>query len=60
MFLRLQTQWRVGMNGPVGLVYDTLGFWLELEAVPRADWPAVVSDVQRLEHEALRLMRAQR
>jgi hypothetical protein len=58
VILRLETQWRVSMGGPTGLVYDSLPFWLEIEAVPRAAWPQVTQDVQVLEGEMLRLIRS--
>jgi hypothetical protein len=57
--LRLATQWRMGFGGQVGLVYD-FPFWLDLERVPRADWPQVVDDVQAIEAEMLRLIREKR
>lgn len=68
LFLRLETQWRyaqrpVGMGAsvgvPAGLDYGRLEFWLELEAVPRAQWPQAVDAMQALEQATLRLMRAQ-
>lgn len=57
VFLRMQTQWRVGMAGPVGLVYDSVQMWLEIEGVQREDWPKVLDCVQGLEAASLRLMR---
>lgn len=45
------------MAGAIGLRYETLAFWLDLEQVPRSDWPAVVDGVQAMEAETLRLMR---
>jgi hypothetical protein len=60
VFLRLQTQWQVGMAGPIGLRYEPLAFALEIEGVSRADWPATVDAVQSLEFETLRLYRESR
>jgi hypothetical protein len=60
VFLRLQTQWRVGMSGPIGLVYESLPFWLETENVARERWPEVADAVQVMEREALRIFRAKR
>lgn len=55
MFYRLRTQWQAGMGGAIGLRYETLGFALELEGVPRADWPETTDGVQLMEAETLRL-----
>jgi hypothetical protein len=58
VYTRLTTQWRVGgMGGYLGLDYATLPFFLDLEAVPKADWPEVVTCIQMMEGEALRLLR---
>lgn len=55
-----KTQWRTaGMGGLIGLDYASLPFFLELERVPRADWPEVTDDLQTMEAEALVLMRKQ-
>jgi len=60
VYTRLHTQWRVGgMGSLIGLDYATLPFFLELDAVPRPDWPEVVTGVQLMEAEALRLLRKQ-
>ena len=59
VYTRLHTQWRVGgMGSLIGLDYTTLPFFLELDAVPRPDWPEVITGVQVMENEALRHMRA--
>lgn len=58
--LRLETQWRVGLQGPTGMVYDSLPLWLELEDVDRKDWADVTTQVQEVEAEMLRLMRERR
>ena len=51
----MRTQWAAGMGGAIGLRYEVLGFTLELEQVPRADWPEVTDGVQIMEAETLRL-----
>lgn len=56
VFMRLRTQWQVGMSGPVGLRYETLGFILELEGIPREDWPLLVTEVQIMERITLQKM----
>lgn len=48
------------MSGPVGLRYEALPLALEVEGVARADWPEVLSGVQVLEAETLRLLREKR
>jgi len=59
-FCRLRTQWQVGFNGEVGLRYETLGFVLEMEQVPRADWPLVVNEIQLMEHAMLQAIHTAR
>lgn len=51
MFLRVQTQWRVGMNGPVGLDYGAVEWVLRLYGAqePRA----VLEDLQIMEAAVL-------
>ena len=51
------TQWRMGMNGPVGLDYSALPTILRFTQVPRADWPAVFDDLRVMEDAALSQMR---
>lgn len=57
LFLRLASQWRrAGMEGAiVGLDYGPLGFWLEIDEVPRAEWPEAVDTLQVLERQVLQL-----
>lgn len=59
VFRAMATQWSVGMNGPIGLRMEALAFVLEVQEVPRADWPEVAEAVQVLERETLRLWRKQ-
>jgi len=57
--LRLQTQWHISAMGHrIGMRYDSLPLMLRIEAVPRADWPQVVTDLQAIEAELLRMARA--
>jgi hypothetical protein len=49
MFLRLQTQWRVGMNGLIGLDYGAAAWVLSLYSAP---------DQHRELLEALQVMEA--
>jgi hypothetical protein len=51
MFLRLQTQWRVGMNGLIGLDYQAAGWLFRLYAAkePRS----LLEDLQVIEAAVL-------
>ena len=51
MFLRLQTQWRVGMSGPVGLDYCAAEWLFRLYAV--ADPASLLEDLQVMEAAVL-------
>jgi len=51
LFLRVQTQWRVGMNGPIGLDYGALQWVLRLYEVQ--DPRAALEDLQIMEAAAL-------
>ncbi|CAG9184289.1 DUF1799 domain-containing protein [Cupriavidus respiraculi] len=53
LFGQISTQWRMGMNGPVGLDYGVLEFVLKLRRVPRSQWPRVFDDVRLMEHAAM-------
>lgn len=59
VFKAMATQWSVGINGSIGLRMEALPFVLEMQEVPKADWPQVTQDVQVLERETLRLWRKQ-
>lgn len=58
VFYSLRTQWNVGMAGVIGLRNESLEFALRMERVPQPDWPDVVTAVQVMEAETLRLWRA--
>lgn len=48
------------MGGAVGLRMETMPFALQLEQVPADDWADVITEVQIMEHETLRLWREKR
>lgn len=50
-FLRVQTQWRVGPSGPVGLDYQALAWTFTLWGVE--DPAAMLADIQIIESEVL-------
>lgn len=51
MFLRMQTQWVVGMGGPVGMHYPSLEWLCKLYAV--TDPAAMLEGIQVMEVAAL-------
>ena len=51
MFMRLQTQWRVGMNGPLGLDYVAAEWLFRLYAV--AEPASLLEDLQVMEAAVL-------
>jgi len=51
IFLRMQTQWIVGVNGLVGLNYQSLEWLCKLYAV--GDPVALLEGIQVMEHAAL-------
>lgn len=51
MFLRVSTQWRVSMRGPVGLDYNPLFQLFDLYAI--TDRQTLFEDVQAMERAAL-------
>lgn len=56
LFMRLQTQWRVGPTGsPIGL--DYAGVRAALAMMRHAMTPSLFMDLQVMEGEALRVMR---
>nr|CAK1610773.1 tail length tape measure protein [Przondovirus K11]DAN85066.1 MAG TPA: protein of unknown function DUF1799 [Caudoviricetes sp.] len=48
----MQTQWRIGMNGPTGLDYNTLPMFFELYKIDNRE--AALLDLQILEGEYLK------
>ncbi|CAG9177761.1 DUF1799 domain-containing protein [Cupriavidus pampae] len=53
VFVQMSTQWRVGMNGPVGLDYSVLPFVMRMQRVPRSEHPEVFESVRVMEHAAM-------
>ena len=51
MFMRCQTQWRVGMAGPIGLDYGAVNWLLRLYEVE--DQRSVLEDLQTMEAAVL-------
>ena len=57
-FLKLQTQWRVGMNGPVGLDYGVFIACARDEGVKRRDRVWLLEDLRLIEREYLGAVRS--
>jgi len=56
-FLKLQTQWRTGMNGPIGLDYGVFIECAKDEGVKRGDRVWILEDLRLMESEFLQGMR---
>lgn len=52
-FLRMQTQWRVGMSGPAGMEYGVFLLWAKDEGVKRRDRVWLLEDLRTMEREYL-------
>lgn len=50
LFIRCETQWRMGINGPVGMDYPALIAVAKLYQMPM---PSVLEDVQVIESTVL-------
>jgi hypothetical protein len=60
VFISMDTQWRVGTGGAIGLDYNALPAVLRMSRVPRTDWPDVFECIRVLEGAALKTMMEQR
>lgn len=56
-FLRMQTQWRVDMNGLVGMEYGVFLLWAKDEGVKRRDRVWLLEDLRLMEREYLAAVR---
>lgn len=56
-FISMLTQWRVGMNGAVGLDYGALETVFRMNGAAPDTWPQLFDDLRVLEDEALSIMR---
>jgi len=59
-FIRLGTQWQVGMGGPIGLRYEAIPVVLGMMRVPRGEWPQAFDGLRVMEGEALRVFAERR
>lgn len=58
LLLDIDTQWRHGFNGPVGLDYNVLFSRMDRMRLNDPDHEQLFEDIRTLEREALQLMRA--
>lgn len=54
LFVAMETQWRHGFNGPVGLDYSAIGPTLEMIGLEGVDRKELFWQMQALESEALK------
>lgn len=54
MFLRVQTQWRVGMGGVIGLDYGAVRWLFELEGVSNS--AELLEDLQVIEAKVVEIL----
>lgn len=60
LFLRVRTQWDVGMAGPVRLIYASVYPLLDRMSLSPDDWLAMLDDITSMEVEALKTMHEHR
>lgn len=60
VMLAMQTQWRVGMGGRTGLVYEALPTVLRMTGIAPADEPDIFAALQVMEIEMLQTWSAQK
>lgn len=60
LFVAMQTQWRIGMNGATGIDYSALPTVMDLYPVPQERRRALFEDIRLMEREALKVMAEQR
>lgn len=60
LWLRLQTQWRVGLNGRTGLDYSGVESCMRLLRVSRQEWSEMFRGVQAMEREVLEVIAQRR
>jgi hypothetical protein len=55
-FLKMQTQWRVGMNGASGMDYGVFLYWAKEEGIKRGDRVWMLEDLRLMEREFLNVV----
>lgn len=59
LFMQLNTQWHVGMNGATGLRYEALYPLLDRHGYTGDGWDDMFADIRTLERVALATMNAE-
>ena len=57
LFAQLQTQWRVGAAGAIGLDYNTLFHKMDRMELDREEYDALEDDIRAMEFAALEAMK---
>lgn len=57
LFVKLGTQWQIGMNGPIGLRYEAVYGLLDRMTESKQEWEEMFDDICYLERESLSVMR---
>lgn len=55
-FSCLQTQWRMGMSGPIGLDYNTLPTVFRMTGLPETEWSEMFQSIRVMESAALAVL----
>jgi hypothetical protein len=53
LFSRMSTQWRVGMNGPIGLDYNVVFHEIERAGTTGEDYDDLLASIRTIEGAAL-------
>ena len=56
LFISISTQWRTGMNGPIGLDYNVLFYRMDRMGLTDADHDELFDDIRTIEAAALNAM----
>lgn len=60
LFVQCETQWRMGMNGPVGLDYNVVFHELDRQGLVGEEYDELMASVRIMESEALTIIRERR
>lgn len=60
IFVRMDTQWRVGVSGPIGLDYSAAYPLIDRATSTPEEWDEMLDDLRVLEAEAMDVMRESR
>lgn len=60
LFTQCETQWRMGMNGPIGLDYNVVFHELDRQGLDGLEYDETMASVRIMEAEALTILRERR